>query len=59
MKEIVLCTYDDDAGNALRQDVAAAFGKSRCKWVRYPKGCYDLPGALREYGVRGVQEVDP
>lgn len=56
VKEIILCTYDDDAGNALRQDVAAAFGKSRCKWVRYPKGCYDLPGALREFGVRGVQE---
>ena len=57
MREIILCTYDDDAGNALREDVATAFGRSRCKWVRYPKGCHDLNEALRQFGVRGVQET--
>lgn len=56
-REIVLATYDDDAGNTLREDIATAFGRSRCKWVRYPKGCHDLNGALRQYGVRGVQET--
>ena len=34
-----------------------AFGRSRCKWVRYPKGCHDLNEALRQFGVRGVQET--
>lgn len=43
VREIVLCTYDDDAGSTLREDIGATFGKSRRKWVRYPKGCYDLP----------------
>jgi twinkle protein len=57
VREIILCTYDDDAGNALREDVATAFGRSRCKWVRYPKGCHDLNEALRQFGVRGVQET--
>jgi twinkle protein len=57
VREIVLCTYDDDAGNTLREDIATAFGKSRCKWVRYPKGCHDLNEALRQFGVRGVQET--
>jgi len=54
---IILCTYDDDAGNTLREDIATAFGKSRCKWVRYPKGCHDLNEALRQFGLRGVQET--
>ena len=36
VREVIICTYDDDAGNTLREDVATAFGKSRCKWVRYP-----------------------
>ena len=57
VREIILCTYDDDAGNTLREDIATAFGKSRCKWVRYPKGCHDLNEALRQFGVRGVQET--
>ena len=25
-REIILCTYDDDAGNTLREDIATAFG---------------------------------
>jgi twinkle protein len=57
IREIVLCTYDDEAGNALRELLADAFGRNRCKWVRYPKGCHDLEGALRDFGVRGVQET--
>ena len=57
VREIILCTYDDDAGHTLREDLAHAFGRSRCKWVRYPKGCHDLLGTLRDFGVRGVQET--
>jgi twinkle protein len=57
VREIILATYDDDAGNTLREDLAHAFGRSRCKWVRYPKGCHDLLGTLRDFGVRGIQET--
>src|ERR1700722_4154613 len=28
VREIILCTYDDDAGNTLREDIATAFGRS-------------------------------
>jgi twinkle protein len=56
-REIILCTYDDDAGNTLREDIATAFGRSCCKWVRYPKGCHDLNETLRQFGECGVQET--
>jgi twinkle protein len=55
VREIILCTYDDDAGSALRENLADAFGRSRCKWVRYPKGCHDLVSTIREHGVPGIQ----
>ncbi len=57
VREVVLCTYDDEHGHALRENLADAFGRSRCKWVRYPKGCHDLQAALRQFGVKGVQET--
>jgi twinkle protein len=56
-KEIVLCTYGDDAGNALREDLATTFGRHLCKWVPYPKECHDLVGTLRRFRTHGVQET--
>lgn len=55
--EIILCTDDDEAGQNLQHDLAIRFGKARCKWVKYPKGCKDLNDALRLYGEKGVQET--
>lgn len=57
VREIIIATYDDDAGHTLREDIANAFGRNRCKWARYPKGCNELLDALRLHGVRGVQET--
>lgn len=57
MPEIILATDGDGPGTALREDLALRIGKSRCKWVSYPKGCKDLNDALKAYGVRGVVET--
>jgi twinkle protein len=54
INEIVLCADADIPGVNLREDLALILGRSRCKWVRYPKGCKDLNDALQRYGERGV-----
>jgi len=51
---IILAVDGDDPGSALRADLALRLGASRCKWVRYPRGCKDLNDALQRYGQRGV-----
>jgi twinkle protein len=57
VREVVICTYGDDAGNAQRERLASLFGRPRCKWVRYPDGCFSLSDAFRKFKVEGVQEI--
>jgi len=54
--QIILAVDTDDAGSALRADLALRFGANRCQWVAYPQGCKDLNDALQRYGERGVVE---
>lgn len=56
-KEIILATDGDGPGANLMNDLALRLGKSRCKWVRYPKDCKDLNDAFMRYGARGVTET--
>lgn len=55
--EIILCTDGDTNGQVLREDLAVRLGKTRCKFVSYPKGCKDLNDALKTYGEKGVTET--
>lgn len=55
-KEIIIAADGDQAGANLLHDLALRFGKSRCKWVPYPKGCKDLNDAMMRYGTKGVVE---
>jgi len=61
--EVILATDGDDAGNQLMHELALLFGKSRCKFLTYPKTrwpgrnrerCKDLNEVLQEYGAQGV-----
>lgn len=54
---VVLAADGDEAGAALRSDLALRLGERRCKWVKYPIGCKDLNDALQRYGQRGVVEA--
>ena len=56
-REIILATDSDGPGINLMNDLAIRLGKSRCKFVRYPKGCKDLNDALVTYGPKGVTET--
>jgi twinkle protein len=53
----VICMFDDEHGQTLRANIADTIGAVRCQWVTYPQGCSDLPGTLRKFKARGVQET--
>ena len=44
--QVILAVDNDGPGQALREDLAIRIGKSRCKWVRWPKGCKDANDVL-------------
>ena len=61
--EVILATDGDAPGAQLMHELALLFGKSRCKFVTYPKTrwpgrdrerCKDLNEVLQEYGAQGV-----
>lgn len=55
-KEIIIAADSDQAGANLLHDLALRLGKTRCKYVPYPKGCKDINDALQTYGQKGVVE---
>ena len=61
VKEIILAVDTDPAGSNLLLDLGLRLGRTRCKWVRYPKAkgetpaCKDLNDALRLHGIEGVK----
>lgn len=54
VKEFILATDNDQAGQYLRNDLVALFGADRCKFIEYPDGCKDLNDVLRQHGEQGV-----
>lgn len=67
VKTIILAVDGDEAGAALLHDLAIKLGRSRCKFVTYPKAkdpekrgrerLKDVGEVLEDYGVKGVQAV--
>lgn len=67
VNEIILAVDGDSAGAALLHDLAVKLGKSRCKFVTYPKAkdsetrgrdrLKDLNEVLEDYGPAGVRAV--
>ena len=56
-REIILAVDNDGPGINLLNDLALRLLRSRCKWVKYPRGCKDLNDALKMFGERGVVET--
>jgi len=64
-REIIIASDGDNAGSALLSDLSVRLGKSRCKFLTYPKAkdpaargrerLKDLNEVLDEYGERGVK----
>lgn len=56
-KEIIIAADGDAVGANLLHDLSIRLGRSRCKWVKYPKDCKDLNDALIKYGEKGVKKT--
>ncbi len=53
----ILAVDADGPGDNLLHDLSLRIGRSKCKWVKYPKGCKDLNDALIKYGEAAVMET--
>lgn len=57
IKKIILAVDDDEAGRALREELARRLGKDKCWQVEYPKGCKDTNEVLCQYGPDDVKNM--
>lgn len=56
-EKIILMTDGDQAGVALRDELARRIGKDKCWKVEYPEGCKDANEVLVRYGKTILQNV--
>ena len=57
MEKVILAVDNDDAGQALQEELARRIGKAKCWTVKYPEGCKDLNDVLVRHGVEEVKNV--
>lgn len=55
--KIIIATDGDEAGLALREELARRLGKERCYTVSYPDGCKDANEVLLKFGKDKVVDV--
>jgi len=53
-KKIILVTDNDEAGEALREELARRIGRAKCYSVTYPEDCKDANDVLKKYGEYAV-----
>lgn len=51
---IYIATDNDEAGIALRNELARRLGKDICVYIEYPSGCKDMNEVLVKYDINGV-----
>lgn len=54
--EVILCTDSDEAGIALRDELARRIGREKCFFVDYPEGCKDINDVLVKLGPKEVKQ---
>jgi twinkle protein len=54
VRQFILATDGDEAGQHLRADLVALLGADRCSFCEYPEGCKDLNEVLQQYGQEAV-----
>lgn len=57
VRQVIICSDNDEKGANLLHDLSTRLGKARCKWVEYPDGCKDLNDVLRKHGEEGIRKV--
>lgn len=56
-KKVVLATDNDQAGEALAEEIARRVGRARCWRVNFPDGIKDGNDAVRELGADETKEI--
>lgn len=56
-EKIILAVDNDEAGNALRDELARRLGKEKCYTVEYPPGCKDMNEVLVLHGKQAVAQL--
>jgi len=57
MKKVTIATDGDEAGLALREELARRIGKEVCYFVEYPEGCKDSNEVLVKFGKEKLNEI--
>ena len=57
MDKVILAVDNDDAGQALQEELARRIGKAKCWTVTYPDDCKDLNDVLVQHGEQAVRDV--
>jgi len=57
VKKIVLAVDHDEAGEALREELARRIGRAKCYSVEYPDGCKDANDVLQQHGAEAVARI--
>lgn len=52
--ELIIATDNDEAGNALKNELVRRLGRDRCKTVTYPEGCKDFNDVLVKHGPAAI-----
>lgn len=56
-KKIILCTDSDEAGEALREEIARRVGRAKCYQVKFPEETSDPNDVLVKFGEQAVVEL--
>jgi len=56
-ERIVLAADDDEAGEALLEEVSRRIGRAKCWKVEYPEGCKDANDVLMKHGEEALADL--
>jgi twinkle protein len=57
LPKVILVTDSDEAGEALREELARRIGRAKCYSVTYPEDCKDANDVLKKYGEDAVKAL--
>ena len=56
-EKIILATDSDEAGEALREELARRIGRAKCYQVQYPDGTKDMNDVLQQHGTEKIVDI--
>lgn len=57
LEKIILAVDNDEAGEALAEEIARRVGRAKCWRIQFPEDCKDFNDVLRDYGEDEVKRL--